>query len=77
MSRENRPNLHAVGLLTDIIKSLETRIRGKAGEAGMKEVLPLLSDEINSFINEIDLLLDEKYGGPTNECNNDTFGWNG
>jgi hypothetical protein len=62
MSIENHPNLHAVGLLVDIHNSLEKRIRGKAAEAGIKEVFPLLSDKIEAFVNDLDVLLDSKYG---------------
>lgn len=54
MSIENRPNLNAAGLVTDITIALSKRIRGNAGEAGMKLVLPLLSDEIVKFVEHID-----------------------
>ena len=63
MSEENRPNLHAVGLMMDITDSIEKRIRGKAGKAGIKEVFPLLSEKINDFVNEVDEVLDAKFGG--------------
>lgn len=64
MSIENHPNLHAVGFLTDIHESLEQRIRGRAGEAGYREVLPLVSDMVAAFVDDIDMRLDQRYGPP-------------
>jgi hypothetical protein len=58
MSEENRPNLNAVGLMCDIVASLEHRIRGNAGKAGMKVVFPLLKDEIQKFVEKCDEMLD-------------------
>lgn len=63
MSVENHPNFHAVGFLMDIYSSFEERVRGEAAKAGMPELLPLIADRITEFVNEIDEILDKKYGG--------------
>lgn len=67
MSIENRPNLNAAGLVTDIIIAISKRIRGNAGEAGMKQVLPLLSDEITNFANSMDEQLNQYFGKVKND----------
>ena len=64
MSVENRPNLHAVGLLTDVFNAIENRIRGDAGEAGMKVVMPLIADDVRQFVERIDETLDERFPAP-------------
>jgi hypothetical protein len=63
MSIENRPNLHAIGLLTDIFTALEGRIRGKAKTAGFAFVLPLLSEDIQDFVEKVNTILDDTFGG--------------
>jgi hypothetical protein len=75
-------NLHAVGFLTDIITSLEKRIRGKAKEAididavetqldgksySKHPLFPLLEKQIIEFVGKIDETLDENFGGPHND----------
>jgi hypothetical protein len=62
MSEENRPNLNAVGLATDIIIALEKRLRGPAAKAGMKQVLPLVADGITGLVELIDGVLDDNFG---------------
>lgn len=62
MSEKERPNLNAVGLQCSIIEGLEKYIRGKAGKAGMKVVLPLFSDEIQKFVNQVDESLNQYFG---------------
>lgn len=62
MSKQNRPNLHAVGLLTDILTSVENRVRGKAGLAEKSEVLMLISEEVMSFVEKVDAKLNNKFG---------------
>lgn len=62
VSEQNRPNLHAVGLLVDIQASIQNRIRGKAGKAKPSEIFLLLNSSILRFIEEVDSLLDEVYG---------------
>lgn len=63
MSEKNRPNLNAVGVAVDIMNSLEKHIRGKARKAGTAKVYLLLSNEIQEFVEKIDTLLNEEYGG--------------
>jgi hypothetical protein len=62
MSKENRPNLNAVGLQTDIITALEKRMRGPAAKAGMAKVLPLVADGIAGLVELIDGVLDDNFG---------------
>jgi hypothetical protein len=62
MSEENRPNLNAVGLLTDILHAIDTRRRGKAGGAPMAELMGLVSEEAKKFVELIDSLLDDRFG---------------
>jgi hypothetical protein len=63
MSVERSPNINAAVLAVDMTNSLEVRIRGKAGEAGMAKVFPLLIDEIKDFVNKVDEHLDQYFGG--------------
>lgn len=62
MSKENRPNLNAAGLASDIISALGKRIRGPAKKAGMAKVLPLTKDGIAGLVELIDGVLDDNFG---------------
>ena len=62
MSVENRPNINAVGFLTDIRESLRNRIRGEAGRQGMQAVYPIVAQKITEFVEEIDGTLDQNFG---------------
>lgn len=62
MSVANRPNLNAVGLMVDITDAVAKRIRGKAGEAGIQKVFPLITNQITRFVEEIDETLDREFG---------------
>ena len=63
MSKENRPNLNAVGLSVDITRSIEKYIRGKAAyDSNASKVFELTENSILDFVEEINLLLDEEFG---------------
>jgi hypothetical protein len=62
MNEENRPNLNAVGLLTDILQAIDKRRRGKAGGAPMAELMGLVSEDVKKFVELIDSLLDDRFG---------------
>lgn len=62
MSKENRPNLNAVGLLVDIQNAVQNRIRGKAKQAGNGDILVLTHNIFLPAIEKLDKELDEKYG---------------
>jgi hypothetical protein len=61
MSVENRPNLHAVGLLVDIQTALRQRLRGKAKQDENNAVSQVLQ-QISTFCDELSDHLDEIYG---------------
>lgn len=54
MSEENRPNLHAVGLMTDILHSIDRRRRGSAARLSSAEIFALCQGPIQEFIEVID-----------------------
>ena len=58
MSVENRPNLHAVGLSTDILEAIEKRKRGEAKKLSMGVIMPAIQDELVAFVNFVDERLD-------------------
>lgn len=57
MSIENHPNLHTVGLLVDITRALELRLRGRAAEL-KNQTMALMLPRIESFVNEMDEHID-------------------
>lgn len=57
MSIENHPNLHAIAFLTDIAKSLERNLRGRAGEV-RGTILQLMLPRIKVFVDETDEAID-------------------
>jgi hypothetical protein len=63
MSEENRPNLNAVGVLTDIFQSIDARRRGAAKAAPFVEIMDLVSHDAREFIELVNTLLDERFGG--------------
>jgi hypothetical protein len=62
MSKENRPNLNAVGFMVDIWSSLDKRIRGEAKRADRGERMQLLAEMVKEFVEEVDEKLNLKYG---------------
>jgi hypothetical protein len=58
MSNVNHPNLHAVGFTMDILNSLESRVRGTAKDIVVSDILLLTQNEILSFVERIECLLD-------------------
>lgn len=70
MSKENRPNLNAVGLIVDIMESLEQHVRGPAQAAGFHQrVWPLLEDDVKKFIEQVDESLNQYFGTSSNNPN--------
>lgn len=67
MSVENRPNLHAVGLLTDILKAIDARRRGKAGEVPWPQIMPLVAEDTGNFIELVNAILDHQFNTPAHE----------
>jgi hypothetical protein len=61
MSAEERPNLHAVGLLCDIHRVLEGRLRGPAGRQ-QKDAIAFALPLIGEFCEELSDALDEQFG---------------
>jgi malonyl CoA-acyl carrier protein transacylase len=61
MSIENHPNLHAVGMTVDITSSLMNRLRGKAAEQPVADVLGLLKEDIQDFVVKVSTKLDETF----------------
>ena len=64
MSVEDHPNLHAVGLLTDVTLALENRLRGNACCVDHATVYKITAPVILRFIEELEELLDQTYGVP-------------
>jgi hypothetical protein len=62
MSKENRPNLNAAGLASDIYSAIENRLRGPAAKAGMAKVMPLVTDGVTGLVELIDGVLDDNFG---------------
>lgn len=62
MSKENRPNINAVGLMVGLTHAIELHIRGNARRAGTVSVLDLLNEDILTFVESVSEKLDEKYG---------------
>jgi hypothetical protein len=62
MSKENRPNLNAVGLTVDIMNSLRKHIRGPAGKATIGTVFTLLESEVRDFVEKVDEHLNQYFG---------------
>jgi type III secretion system FlhB-like substrate exporter len=60
MSLENHPNLHAVGLLTDIIEAIAARMRGLA--LG-KNIPNNLYNKVVVFVEQVEEQVDQEYGG--------------
>ena len=59
MSLENHPNLHAVGLAVDIIRAIESRLRGVAPKyvkkiMGSKDLSDLIVDFTTEVEDEVD-----------------------
>lgn len=54
MSKENRPNLHAVGLMIDIQNAVKSRIRGPAKELLDEAEILILTH--NLFLGRIEAL---------------------
>jgi hypothetical protein len=61
MNERNRPNLNVVGLTADIMKAINKRRRGKAGQVSDKEIYELLTPTIMRFVEELDGILDLHY----------------
>jgi RNA-binding protein YhbY len=53
MSIENRPNLHVVGLTTDIISSIMKRVRGKNKEIIKSKILERTREDISDFVENV------------------------
>ena len=63
MSEENRPNLNAVGLVVDIMESIEKHKRGNARKNPKSiHVIEILKDEILDFIEVVNDKLNDAYG---------------
>lgn len=62
MSKENFPNLQAVGLIIDIRTALQNRVRGNAKKAGEAKIAALFMDEIRKFVASTNVALDQYFG---------------
>ena len=61
MSEESRPNLNAVGLVVDIISSIERHRRGKACQVKLSKIISLVRDSIELFVEDINDILDNEF----------------
>jgi hypothetical protein len=61
MSIENHPNIHASGMTVDIIHSIINRVRGAAGEVPVGQILTLLDEDIQNFVVQVSIKLDETF----------------
>lgn len=59
MSTETHPNLHAVGLETDIYEAIRLRIRGDAKDLPEAYVMSRLNTLILEFVLAIDCMVDD------------------
>jgi len=60
MSKKNHPNIHAVQLSCDVIKSIRNNLRGNA--KGRPLTISILDEDIIDFITTVSIKLDDKYG---------------
>ena len=57
--RPGRENLHAVGLLVDILEAIEKRVRGKAGRPEIKvKLVGALAHRVGDFVEEVNHIVD-------------------
>ncbi len=57
MSKEQRPNLHAVGLMTDIMKAIDERRRGNAKAVPFPVVMGMTARAVEDFVETIDAFM--------------------
>lgn len=72
MNKEAHPNIQAVGLTIDIVKSIEKRLRGKGGEQKKKVMSDeSISNEIANFVVCISCKIDNIVEDDGGEINGD------
>jgi hypothetical protein len=61
MSEENRPCLNAVGLLIDVLRDIEGRVRGAAATIGRERLFRLIQQPALDFVESIDEILENAF----------------
>lgn len=59
MSKEQHPNLHAVGLLTDVLAAIEIRLRGDAAALGVyHKSYRCIASTVMEFVVQVEKVID-------------------
>jgi ABC-type proline/glycine betaine transport system permease subunit len=58
----SNPNINAIGLLKDVLVSIEDNIIGNAKEAGFVVAMTCILDDAKKFVETVNLKLDEEFG---------------